>query len=323
VSVRTLRKWQHGEPKACGRPVHPRALRWQVLWLVARELRRQGRQAGWRPVSDALGHAAPVRLVQYFTARLKARHDARVRRRREALRQHIEVQHADALWSIDGTQAGRVHGTPVRAEVVRNVGARCTTAIGVSTSITGALVVDLLTQAAKTDAAMPLVIASDNGSENRNEDMERFLEEHRIIPLWSLPRTPQHNAWAERGIRELKADAELDSSSAVSSVTEVAMRLGRSWRRLDHERSRPRSPPTPSPDRRDRNGVSQYTREHRERFYRTAQAAIADAERGCQGKREKARARREAILVTLEQFGVIRRTWGSGATTRVKRERIA
>src|SRR4030095_2775494 len=97
----------------------------------------------------------------------------------------------------------------VRAEVVRTVGARCTRALAVGYSITGERVVALLQHAAFRQGFLPLVVASDNGSENCNADMENFLERHHIIALWNEPHTPQHNPWSERGIRELKADAEL------------------------------------------------------------------------------------------------------------------
>jgi len=62
---------------------------------------------------------------------------------------------------------------------------------------------------------------------------------------------------------------------------------------------------------------------YREQFYHAACAAIALATRDCKSKRERRTAEREAILATLERFGVITRTWGSGASRRIKCERIA
>jgi transposase InsO family protein len=227
------------------------------------------------------------------------------------------------VWSIDGTQVGRKETVPVRAEVVRDVGAKRTLDIGVGHSITGKSVVELLEHAAQRQTWFPLVIASDNGGENRNADVDNLLDHHRIIALHSLPRTPQHNAWSERGIRELKADAELESSTPVTGVAEVAVRLAGSWRRLDTERGRPPRTRSPSTSTVDNPGTARYTPEYRERFYDATRAAIARAVVGCERKREQRRGTREAILATLEQFGEITRTWGSGASARVKRERIA
>jgi transposase InsO family protein len=323
VSVRTLQNWQRAEPKRLGRPPHSDAERERVRALVAQQLDLQGWQAGWRPVRGALGQQAPVRLVQEFTPALKAEHRGRVRRLWEELRQHIAVLHEGAMWSIDGTQVGREDGVPVRAEVVRDVGARRTRDLAVGYSITGQSVVALLQHAALRQGSLPLVIASDNGSENRNADVETFLERHHIIALYSEPRTPQHNAWSERGIRELKAEAELESGTPVGGIAEVQLRLADAWWRTDHERWRPARASTPSTGSGDRIGAARYTPEYRERFYWRARANIARAMLGCEGEREKRRAVREAILATLEQFGEIQRTWGNGASGRVVREGIS
>jgi transposase InsO family protein len=322
VSARTLQNWQRWAPKKLGRPPHSQAERVRVRKLVADELERQGWQAGWRPVRGALGKQAPVRLVQEFTPALKAAHRVRVRHLWEACRQHIEVLHEGGVWSIDGTQVGRDDGVPIRAEVVRDVGARCTRDLAVAYSITGGTVVTLVQHAILRQGFFPLVVVNDNGSENCNEDVEGFFERHHIIALSNAPRTPQHNAWSERGIRELKAESELKSSTPVSGLAEVVRRLAEAWWRIDHERWRPERAGTPSSGPGDKIGAQRYTRAYRERFYCAARAGIAHAVLACKGEREKRRATREAILVTLEQFGEIRRTWGSGASSRVIREGI-
>ena len=72
----------------------------------------------------------------------------------------------------------------------------------------------------------------------------------------------------------------------------------------------------------DKIGAQQYTSEQRERFYRATCAAIEAATRDCTSKRERRTAEREAILAMMEQFGLITRTWGSGATSCVKCEGI-
>jgi hypothetical protein len=100
-------------------------------------------------------------------------------------------------------------------------------------------------------------------------------------------------------------------------------RLTGAWWRTDHERWRPSRAGTPSSDHGDKISAQRYTPAYRERFYRAAHANIAQAVLGCQSEREKRRATREAILVTLEQFGEIRRTWGNQASNRVIREGIS
>ncbi|MFO0981638.1 MAG: hypothetical protein U1E76_07785 [Planctomycetota bacterium] len=161
---------------------------------------------------------------------------------------------------------------------------------------------------------------SDNGSENCNQDVERYLEQHRIIHLRSLPRTPQHNPWAEHGIGELRREAQIDSDTPVGGVLEVALRLHAAQQRLDCQRWRPPHPRILDDGPGDKIGAARYS-EYRERFYRAARDAIDRALLGLDGKRERRRAEREAILATLEHFGVIKRTWGSGASRHVKRER--
>jgi hypothetical protein len=323
VSPRTLQNWRRDDPKRSGRPPHSAPVRWQALRLIVRELRRQGYGAGWRPVSRALGDPVPVRLVQWYVPRLKWRHAQRVRRRRERLRQHIEVHHDGAIWSIDGAQMGRESSAPVRAEIVRDVGAQRTVGIGVAKSIDGPCVIAVLEATWHTHAELPLVIASDNGSENCNEDVGDYLDNHRVIHLRSMPRTPQHNPWAEHGIGELRRDAEIDSDTPVAGVIDVARRLQMSCWRVDHERWRPPRARPPTGRHGDSIAAARYTPEYRERFYRAARDAVDHALVGREGKRERRRARREAILATLEQFGEITRTWGSGASSRVERERVS
>jgi hypothetical protein len=51
--------------------------------------------------------------------------------------------------------------------------------------------------------------------------------------------------------------------------------------------------------------------------------AVEQFTRDGESERERRKAEREAILATLERFGVIKRTCGSGPSHRVKRERIA
>jgi len=53
----------------------------------------------------------------------------------------------------------------------------------------------------------------DNGPANRNELVCSYLRAERVIVLWNVPHTPQHNAWIENQHGELKL--ELRASGAL------------------------------------------------------------------------------------------------------------
>jgi hypothetical protein len=292
------------------------------LACIAREVRRQGRRAGWRPVLEVLAGAARVSVVQRYVPALKRQRAQHRRRVREARRLHIHVHQENALWSMDAAQMGRDPSGPVRAEIVRDVGGRCTPALVVAKSITHASVIAAIEQARSHKGELALVVASDNGPENVNHDVARYLHEQRVIHLRSLPRIPQHNPWAEHTIGELRGETEIASDTKVDGVPDVERRLHAAVHRLDHERWRPARAP-PSTDGGDKIGAQRYTPEERERLYCAAGAAVEQATRDSKSERERRKAEREAILATLEMFGVITRTWGSGASARVKREGIA
>jgi hypothetical protein len=322
VSRRTLENWQRADPKRRGRPPLPEKEQRAELAVIAREAHRQGRGAGWRPVWKVLSGRVRLTVVQRYVPALKRKRAQHCRRVREARRLHIHVHHENALWSMDAAQMGRDATGPVRAEIVRDVGGRCTPGLTVTKSITHATVIETLERARRTQGTLPLVAGSDNGSENCNHDVEGYLREHHVIHLRSLPRTPQHNPWAERTIGELRGETAITSHTRVRSVTDVTRRLQEARHRLDHERWRPvRAPPSVRCG--DKISAERYTPAYRERLYRAVCTAIEQATRDCKTQRERRTAEREAILATLERFGVITRTWGSGAKVRVKRERIA
>jgi hypothetical protein len=66
----------------------------------------------------------------------------------------------------------------------------------------------------RTRGELPLALAVDRGSQYENEDVRDYLDRRQVVLLPRLPRTPQHNAWSERGIRELKAAAPARPSDA-------------------------------------------------------------------------------------------------------------
>jgi hypothetical protein len=273
-------------------------------------------------VLKVLASKARVSVVQRYVPELKRQRAQHRRRVREAHRLHVHVHQENALWSMDAAQMGRDPSGPVRAEIVRDVGGRCTPALVVAKSITHASVIAVIEQARSLRGELALVVASDNGPENVHHDVATYLREQRVIHLRSLPRIPQHNPWAEHTMGELRGETEIASDTKVDGVPDVERRLHVAVYRLDHERWRPARAP-PSTGAGDKIAAQRYTPAYRERFYRAACTAIAEATRDCESERERRKAEREAILATLERFGVITRTWGSGASSRVKRERIA
>src|SRR5262249_1815723 len=154
------------------------------------------RSSGWRPIANALDDRVPVRLVQESLKAIKALHRAVDARRVRQRRQHVRVLARDVLWSLDAAQPCR---TPARAagksSVLRESASRRNLGLTLGQTVTGSGVVSLLEAVRFERGGLPLVLASDNGSENVNEDVEAYLAKKRVVHLRSLPRTPQHNAW--------------------------------------------------------------------------------------------------------------------------------
>ena len=115
MSRRTLENWRRAEPKRRGRPPLPEQEQRAELALIAREMHRQGRGTGWRPVWEVLSGRARLSVVQRYVPKLKRKRAQHRRRVREARRLHIHVHHENALWSMDAAQMGRDReGVPFR-----------------------------------------------------------------------------------------------------------------------------------------------------------------------------------------------------------------
>ena len=138
---------------------------------------------------------------------------------------HVLVTMRDALWSVDAAQAGRdLRGAEIRMQVGRDAASRKSVALAVAAPATGTGkgTVALLVEAKRVRGGLPLVFGSDNGSENVNRDVAEFLEREHVIHLKNLPRTPQHNARAERAIGELRAESGLRANEVVPPENAVA-----------------------------------------------------------------------------------------------------
>ena len=83
-----------------------------------------------------------------------------------------------------------------------------------------------------------MVWATDNGSVYRDEKVEGFLKQEKVVHLLSRPRLPQDNGAAEKGIQELKAQAKLGKGTALASLKEAAQKLAFSREILNTHRLR-------------------------------------------------------------------------------------
>lgn len=113
------------------------------------------------------------------------------------------------VWAMDHTEIDDV-GRTGTALVVRDLASHRTLFAEVQLSTETAWVTAVLEALFEAHDA-PLVIKSDNGSAFVSEEMQRFLEEHRVLHLRSPVRRPSYNGACEAGMRMLK-EAAIDSA---------------------------------------------------------------------------------------------------------------
>lgn len=347
VKQRTLRNWRdHARAEVeptMGRPRLAREAWRAALRPVARTWKALGRSAGLPRVMVALekqGLSVSITIVRELLRRLKARWARVVARARAAARVRVAVYARDVLWSQDATHLGRdERGRKVEALAVKDVAS--TTAI--EHSIGGPAcaedVLALLVRAKLVRGTLPLVLAMDNGPANRNELVCSHLRAERVVVLWNVPHTPEHNAWIECMHGELKV--ELDASGVLwmgiadptqgpRSIAEPGAQretghldacVSRTLRVLN---ARPR-PSRGGPSAAELDTLLDRAEDlvDRERFYEAACAAIQRAVLGIENPRARRRAEREAIWCTLEELGLVIRTRGRGPATCSKAERLS
>jgi transposase InsO family protein len=253
---------------------------------------------------------------------LKAERRARVAQREQAERTICRVLARDVLWAEDGAFVGTSPRGRETMEVLRDAGPTRTVGIGTGPAATGEDLVTLLEATRCDRGTLPLVLSRDNGGAQKSEALREYCEREKVVVLRNHPRTPQHNAFAERAIGELKEVSGLDADVVVASPGEVRRRLEEAWHRLDHGRLRA------GHSYRTAAAVDEamprwYHRVSRERFYATARAAIEEATRPCRTARARRLLEREAIFRTLEDFGLILRTRGGRPVPRKETATIA
>ena len=344
LEPRTLRKWraQAGRLPAQGRPPLAEET-WQAAVVpVARAWQSQGWSAGRPRVLDALEQAGieiPVTIVRELLKKLKARRRRYLARKRAALQRHVRVHARDAVWSEDSTHLGRDEHGKVSATAVKDVGTTTSIEQSIGGPPRGEDVLALLKRAKLVRGRLPLVLGMDNGPENNNELVCSYLAAERVIVLWNVPHTPQHNAPIESYFGELKLELEAsgvlwrgvaDPSQGPRSLSEAGGGVNIGHLRTSvqrvvqvlNQRVRP-SRGGFTAAQLDRMLPRAEDLVNRARFYDTACAALRRAVLDIDDARARRRAEREAILCTLEQFGLVTRTRGRRPATCSKAERLS
>lgn len=357
VTERTLRNWleaaRTGTSGRRGRPAHAAEVFAATHRRVARVWKDLGRSSGEAAVHAALEGLVPLRVVRVHLRRMKAR----LRRRRRACRERDRVtavvQARDVIWSLDATHLGRDAGGEVQAEALRDAASASALSVSVGRPSSGAEVVALLERTAEERGGAPLALAVDCGSNYASGEVGAWAVANTVVVLQSLPRVPQHNAWVERGHRELKEDSELGKGTVLEAmpcrrwtIVEGQQDVVEGWyasteasdldpeagasgnkavsrsdlprwcQRLAHSvtvlnKCRPRA---------SRGGWTARELDAalprgddlvgREGFHRTVCRNVEIAVLAAPNARARRRARRDAILCTLETYGLVRRTRG-------------
>lgn len=285
---------------------------------MGRTLRWQGWTAGWRPVQATLQGRVPLRLIHASCRQLKARHRQRLQARRHAHQVRVTVHATHTLWVQDSTHCGRTPQGPVHAEVLKDRGTLACQVLTVGAAATAADVQAALTRLAAA-GGLPLVWGTDNGPAYQAAEVEAYLAAHRVIHLRSQLHTPQDNGAAERGIGELKAEAQLGPGTHLTTPLEAAARLQAACGRLTRARRRGSQGYATSVELATRRPCG-YVLVSRAEFYAQTTAAMKAAVHDRMTARARRRAEREAVFESLERVGLVTRTRGGGHPGSSKRK---
>jgi hypothetical protein len=160
----------------------------------------------------------------------------------------------------------------------------------------------LLLEATKRERGrLPLVLAPDNDPGYTSEEVEAYLARERVLHLRNVPYTPEHNARAERSIREVREETGLGKGVRVGRLA-AAVGMGEALLRLNDARLR-RSLGWRTAKEVDRTLPTGYDEATREKVYEAACEAVRTAVANERNGRARRRKQREAILATLESYG--------------------
>ena len=308
--VRMLKGGRGPASGRVGRPAHPPALRGAARALVRMLLEARGWALG-EPAAMreliAAGIELPRRVVRDALRVLKAERRRHLEEAAAARRTHVEVLARGVIWCQDATQLG-LRGQHALVEVARDPGTRLVAASEPAPPCSGKDAVAWLDGLIAESGYAPLVVSTDNGSAYKSGVFERYLAERKIVHLVNLPRTPQHNADAERAVGELKARLGVVRGVAVrlagldARVRCVVQDLNEGLKRrvLGGQTAREAAQALPVAEQ----GLE------RGRFYKETCSAIGKAMQGCPTHRAARLAEREAIYGQLERHGLIMRHRG-------------
>jgi hypothetical protein len=327
VSPRSARRWQKDQddpmPKRRpGRPGHSAKVWAEVKKAARGVLKRMGYGTGARKVHHELQGRYSHYLVREVVKQLKAKWRSREARRRAAARRHVRVLARGAIWSVDGTHLGRdACGTAVVGEIVRDVASTKSLGVSVGPPPDSQEVVVLLQRVVEATGEPPLVLALDNGAENLDA-VVRWCRKQGVVLLRNLPHTPQHNPWVEHGNGEIKAHTGLGKRVLIAWVRAAAELLLRALHTIDG--CIPRSTRGWLTARQAYRALpSAASLLNRAAFVREAHCAITTAVRHCRSWRERRLARREAVLLVLERYGLVTRTRGRPAHCDAKADGVS
>lgn len=318
VDVRTLGNWKRQAREATperklGRPPHSVAAHRAAMWQVGRELRRQG-YPSWRAIEHTLKGKVPTRLIQSYVSQFKRRRAERKAEKIARRRTRVEVLGRDVIWGQDGTHIGRKQDDAVETQVLVDFGSSALVAVPTGPTADHRAVLEQLRKTADTRGGLPLVYARDNGSMYAHADVERYLAEKKVIVLRNLPRTPQHNAVTERKNRELKEAAGLGKGVLIDDMIKAAATIELAASRLNSNRVRPSKGFKTASEMDDMLPVGANC--GRDLFYEECRRTMKEAVLGSKTKRQARLAEREAVWVTLEKFGLIKRSRGGESRVR-------
>ncbi len=308
VTVRDLWNWEHlPQGKPGRRPRAPEVV--EAAMAACRTVLAGLRyHVGWRKVHDAV--RLPKALVQKCVKALKASHRAAVDHVRRLCRMGVRMLLGDALWSLDETHLGRLEdGDAVLGLVVREVASTRTLVISVGPAATERDLIRALEHLRAVRGELPLVVAMDNGPPMKGGLFAAYLTFHEVVALRNVAYVSQHNSWVERGHRDLKEVSGLGKGVVLCHAREAVEPLQDAVDHLDG------TVPLTTRDMKtavavDRETPRWYASVDRSVFFRAVLEAVQKAVKGCRNDRERRKAEREAILCTMERFGLIQRTRG-------------
>lgn len=155
----------------------------------------------------------------------------------------------------------------------------------------------------------PLVVGTDNGPPYKSGVFIEFLEQRQIVHLRNLPHTPQHNAHAERGVKEVKQALGILSGVLRAARPWLGLRLRAAIRHLNHALHRGVLKGRTAAESAAELPVAEALVD-RAKFFKKTCAAIKEAVQDCTSARAARLAERKAILQTLASYSLIAITRG-------------